>query len=234
MPAALSSAMTGAISATFWLARAVRASDTARWGRRCDTAGLGTPSGQSNSPVARSCGTLAYNSTLGSMPAFRSFATPRLPSMTAPLRKRTRCEAMARDAGFGTSYAFNFLICQFGAPGSLRRHRPQLVFLAPELGPSGPDLSPSPPSQEVGTILFMATALSCCMSEARRYTLVVRAQRSGSRPKPWGWEIWRDGGPLPVRVREVAFRTEHTARLAGKVAFRDFLSGLAEEQAEPE
>jgi hypothetical protein len=33
-----------------------------------------------------------------------------------------------------------------------------------------------------------------------------------------------------VRVRELGFKTEHTATLAGKVALRDFLTGLAREE----
>jgi hypothetical protein len=69
------------------------------------------------------------------------------------------------------------------------------------------------------------------MFEADRYTLVVRARRSGIHPQPWGWEICRDGNPLPARLREAEFRTEHTATLVGKIALRDFLSGLANEQS---
>jgi hypothetical protein len=68
------------------------------------------------------------------------------------------------------------------------------------------------------------------MSEAGRYTLVVGALLSGDDPKPWSWEICRDGEPLPARLREVGFRTEHTATLAGKVALRDFLAHLACEE----
>jgi hypothetical protein len=67
------------------------------------------------------------------------------------------------------------------------------------------------------------------MSEGNRYTIVL-AETGGDRFKPWGWEIHRDGEPLPVRIRESGFKTEHTATLAGKVALRDFLSGLAQEQ----
>jgi hypothetical protein len=69
-----------------------------------------------------------------------------------------------------------------------------------------------------------------------RYTIVVHviAAAASTPPfKPWAWEICRDGKPLPVRLRECGFKTEHTATLAGKVALRDFLSGLAEEQAKP-
>jgi hypothetical protein len=71
------------------------------------------------------------------------------------------------------------------------------------------------------------------MSESERYAVVVRAIAAevDIPPfKPWQWEIHRDGEPLPVRLRESGFKTEHTATLAGKVALRDFLLGLAEEQ----
>jgi hypothetical protein len=36
------------------------------------------------------------------------------------------------------------------------------------------------------------------MFEADRYTPVVTALRSGIHPRPWGWEIYRDGQPLPA------------------------------------
>jgi hypothetical protein len=68
------------------------------------------------------------------------------------------------------------------------------------------------------------------MSEDNQYIIVV-AETAGNLFKRWGWEICRDGEPLPVRIRESGFKTEHTARLAANVALRDFLSGLAEEQA---
>jgi hypothetical protein len=76
-------------------------------------------------------------------------------------------------------------------------------------------------------------AYSLCrhtMSEGDRYTLVVRVRRSAIHPRPWGWEICRDGQLLPARLREVGFKTEHTATLAGTVALRDFLAGLAQEE----
>jgi hypothetical protein len=75
------------------------------------------------------------------------------------------------------------------------------------------------------------------MCEPDRYTIVVNmiAAEADAPPfKPWRWEICRDGEPLPVRIRESGFKTEHTATLAGKVALRDFLSGLEEEQAKPD
>jgi hypothetical protein len=70
-----------------------------------------------------------------------------------------------------------------------------------------------------------------------RYTIAVQmiaAQADALPFKPWTWEIYRDGTPLPVRVREAGFKTERTATLAGKVALRDFLTGLAQEQSKPD
>jgi hypothetical protein len=69
------------------------------------------------------------------------------------------------------------------------------------------------------------------MSEADRYTLVVRARSSLNYPKPRSWEICRDGEPLPARLREEGFKTEYTATAAGEVALRYFLEGLAEEES---
>jgi hypothetical protein len=75
------------------------------------------------------------------------------------------------------------------------------------------------------------------MSEGCRFTIVVHmiAAEADVPPfKPWRWEIYRDGEPLPVRIRESGFKTEHTATLAGKVALRDFLSSLEKELAKPD
>jgi hypothetical protein len=72
------------------------------------------------------------------------------------------------------------------------------------------------------------------MSERGRYTIVVHmiAASTDAPPfKPWRWEIYRDGEPLPARIRESGFKSERTATSAGKVALRDFLMGLEEEQA---
>jgi hypothetical protein len=71
------------------------------------------------------------------------------------------------------------------------------------------------------------------MSKSDVYTIVIARMggSGGSRFKPWGWEIYRSRQPLPVRVFEAGFKTEHTARLAGNVALRDFLIGLAQEQS---
>jgi hypothetical protein len=74
--------------------------------------------------------------------------------------------------------------------------------------------------------------LAKAMSEAHRYTLLVRA-REGIHPKPWGWEICRDGEPLPARLREEGYATEYTARAAGNFALGYFLKWLAEEERKP-
>jgi hypothetical protein len=71
------------------------------------------------------------------------------------------------------------------------------------------------------------------MPEAARYTLDVRARGSPNNLKPWGWEFWRDGEPLPARLREEGFTSEHTTMAAGKVALRYFLEGLAQEERKP-
>jgi hypothetical protein len=71
------------------------------------------------------------------------------------------------------------------------------------------------------------------MPEADRYTLVVSARASRTHARPWSWEICRDGEPLPARLREDGYKTEHTATAAGRFALRLFLAGLAEEESKP-
>jgi hypothetical protein len=71
------------------------------------------------------------------------------------------------------------------------------------------------------------------MPEADRYTLVVSARASRTHARPWSWEICRDGEPLPAQLREDGYKTEHTATAAGRVALRDFLAGLPEEESKP-
>jgi hypothetical protein len=71
------------------------------------------------------------------------------------------------------------------------------------------------------------------MPEADRYTLVVRARASRRHARTWSWEIYRNGEPLPARLRADGFKSEYTATLAGRAALRDFLAGLAEEEGEP-
>jgi hypothetical protein len=80
----------------------------------------------------------------------------------------------------------------------------------------------------------LATGAATARAMSDRYTIAVHmiaAETHIPRFKWWASEVYRDGKPLPVRLRENGFKTEHTATLAAKVALRDFLSGLAEEQA---
>ena len=46
----------------------------------------------------------------------------------------------------------------------------------------------------------------------------------------WEWEIYRDGLPLPARLREDGFKSERNARAAGTRALREFLRALREEK----
>jgi hypothetical protein len=46
----------------------------------------------------------------------------------------------------------------------------------------------------------------------------------------WEWEIYRNGQPLPFRLRDGNFRSERTARAAGAVALREFLEALDRDQ----
>jgi transcriptional regulator with XRE-family HTH domain len=50
----------------------------------------------------------------------------------------------------------------------------------------------------------------------------------------WGWEIHRDGKPLLVRLREDGYKTKRAAKSAANVAFRDFLSKLAQADNKPD
>jgi hypothetical protein len=56
---------------------------------------------------------------------------------------------------------------------------------------------------------------------------VVVAQRGTSS---WEWEIYRDGEPLPIRLREGSYKSKSTTEAAGKVALREFLEALDREQ----
>ena len=74
------------------------------------------------------------------------------------------------------------------------------------------------------------------MSRDDRYDIVVyllAAQANAPPFKSWAWEICRDGEPLPARIRESGFKTEHTAKLAAKVALRGYQQHMrCVEQAE--
>jgi hypothetical protein len=59
------------------------------------------------------------------------------------------------------------------------------------------------------------------------YTVVV-VNRGLARL--WEWEIYRNGQPLPVRLRRENFRSQPAALAAGKLALHGFLEALAREQ----
>jgi hypothetical protein len=61
-------------------------------------------------------------------------------------------------------------------------------------------------------------------------TYHVAVTQSGHATARWEWEIYRNARPLPVRLHEVGFRSERTAKIAGAVALREFLEALANEQ----
>jgi hypothetical protein len=46
----------------------------------------------------------------------------------------------------------------------------------------------------------------------------------------WAWEIYRNGKPLPVPVKDGNYKSSRVAELAGNVALREFLEALAREQ----
>jgi hypothetical protein len=46
----------------------------------------------------------------------------------------------------------------------------------------------------------------------------------------WAWEIYRDGEPLPVPVKDENYSSRRLAELAGNVALGEFLEALAREQ----
>jgi hypothetical protein len=67
------------------------------------------------------------------------------------------------------------------------------------------------------------------MSE-ENYTIVVAQPNPHS---PWEWEVYRNGAPLPARLRKGDFRSEGTARAAGKMALLEFLAALSRENSRP-
>jgi hypothetical protein len=70
------------------------------------------------------------------------------------------------------------------------------------------------------------TAVTPDMSE-ENYTLVVAQPNPHS---PWEWEVYRNGAPLPARLRKGDFRSEGIARAAGKMALLEFLAALSREK----
>jgi Recombinase len=61
---------------------------------------------------------------------------------------------------------------------------------------------------------------------AQTYHLVV--VRHG--PSLWGWEVYRKGEPLPIRLRNGNYQSNSTARAAGRVALIEFLRALEQDQ----
>jgi hypothetical protein len=61
---------------------------------------------------------------------------------------------------------------------------------------------------------------------ANIYHLVV--VRHG--PSLWGWELYRNGEALPIRLRNGNYKSKSTARTAGRVALIEFLRALERDQ----
>jgi hypothetical protein len=78
-----------------------------------------------------------------------------------------------------------------------------------------------------GLCLPGTLAHDCCVETVPKYHVVVQPLDSQSRR--WGWEIYRDGQPLPVRLRG-SNHSKQGAEGAGAKAFREFLAGLSREQ----
>jgi hypothetical protein len=62
----------------------------------------------------------------------------------------------------------------------------------------------------------------------------IMVTRGDAFASQWGWEICRDGRPLPARLRKAGFKSERTASAAARAALRDFLAGLAHEETKPD
>src|SRR5580704_12379104 len=61
-----------------------------------------------------------------------------------------------------------------------------------------------------------------------KYHVVV--EQPDARSWLWGWEIYRNDQPLPVRLRGGRHRSKQSAQNAGAKALREFLRGLDREQ----
>jgi hypothetical protein len=70
------------------------------------------------------------------------------------------------------------------------------------------------------------------MSTNDKYTLTI--VRSGNLLSLWGWEVYRNGKPLPARLCDDGFEFKRTARLAGTAALLRFLSDLVHEESNPD
>jgi hypothetical protein len=75
-------------------------------------------------------------------------------------------------------------------------------------------------------------ATSPSYSRKASYQFIVT--RSDAFASKWGWEICRDGRPLPARLRNAGFWSARTASAAAEAALRDFLTALAREETKPD
>jgi hypothetical protein len=55
-----------------------------------------------------------------------------------------------------------------------------------------------------------------------KYHVVVTQRHFAS----WGWEIYRNGEPLPIPLRDGNYKSQRTAAAAGRVSIREFLEDL--------
>jgi hypothetical protein len=60
-----------------------------------------------------------------------------------------------------------------------------------------------------------------------KYHVVVTRRHVAS----WEWEIYRNGEPLPVRMRDGPYKSVRTAESVGSVALREFLQALYREKS---
>ncbi len=49
-------------------------------------------------------------------------------------------------------------------------------------------------------------------------------------PSLWEWEIYRNGEPLPIRLRDGNYISQSNAAAAGRVALQEFLQALERDQ----
>jgi hypothetical protein len=47
----------------------------------------------------------------------------------------------------------------------------------------------------------------------------------------WAWELYRNGEPLPARLRDGFYTSKSAAAAAGRAAIRKFLEALGREQS---
>jgi hypothetical protein len=70
-----------------------------------------------------------------------------------------------------------------------------------------------------------------CVNTVPKYHLIV--EQPDPRSWRWGWEIYRNDQPLPIRLRGSNYLSRAGAKRAGARALRKFLAGLSREQEAP-